>query len=102
MQWRKRPNKVRKFSLHFNYDIEKENFTKWGFRNKAFGMDHVQKSVMATTMVVRPKSVGTVTLKSADPLDHPLIDPNYLSHPDDFEAFMEGYAEGNWFERECD
>lgn len=33
--------------------------------------------------LVRPKSRGTVALKSARPEDHPLIDPNFLSHPDD-------------------
>jgi len=33
--------------------------------------------------LVRPKSRGSVTLKSADPADHPVIDPNFLSHPDD-------------------
>jgi choline dehydrogenase len=33
--------------------------------------------------LVRPKSRGTVTLKSSRPDDHPLIDPNFLSHPDD-------------------
>jgi choline dehydrogenase-like flavoprotein len=32
---------------------------------------------------LRPQSRGTVTLASADPRDPPLIDPNYLSHPDD-------------------
>ena len=81
------------WSRHFNYDMDKDNFTKWKFRNKTFTADHKLKSVLATPMLVRPKSVGTLSLKSADPLDHPLIDPNYLSHPDDFEAFMEGYAE---------
>ncbi|WP_261616510.1 GMC family oxidoreductase [Microbaculum marinisediminis] len=30
----------------------------------------------------RPKSSGTLTLRSADPLMHPAIDPNYLSDPD--------------------
>ena len=33
--------------------------------------------------VCRPKSRGSVTLASANPLDSPLINPNYLSHPDD-------------------
>ncbi|MEW9807092.1 GMC family oxidoreductase [Mesorhizobium marinum] len=30
----------------------------------------------------RPKSTGTLTLRSADPLMHPAIDPNYLSDPE--------------------
>ena len=79
-------------TTYFNYDLSKTNQSKWSFRNKTFGRDHLKKSVMATTMVVRPKSVGTLSLKSADPKDKPLIDPNYLSHPDDFEAFLEGYV----------
>jgi choline dehydrogenase len=33
--------------------------------------------------LVRPKSRGTVTLQSARAEDHPVIDPNFLSHPDD-------------------
>jgi choline dehydrogenase len=35
------------------------------------------------TTFLRPKSIGSVTLKSADPADEPLVDPNYHSHPDD-------------------
>ncbi|QIX00308.1 hypothetical protein AMS68_005825 [Peltaster fructicola] len=32
---------------------------------------------------VRPQSTGTITLKSKDPLDHPIIDPRYWSDPED-------------------
>ncbi|ERL95395.1 hypothetical protein D910_12659 [Dendroctonus ponderosae] len=35
---------------------------------------------------LRPKSVGKVTLASADPRDFPLINPNFFSHPDDLET----------------
>ena len=38
----------------------------------------------------RPKSLGTVRLASADPVDHPLIDPNFLSHPDDLDEMVLG------------
>jgi choline dehydrogenase len=34
---------------------------------------------------MRSKSRGTVTLKSADPREHPKILFNYMSHPDDWE-----------------
>jgi choline dehydrogenase-like flavoprotein len=40
---------------------------------------------------LRPKSRGEVTLNSADPLDDPLIDPKFLSHPDDVKDLIEGY-----------
>jgi choline dehydrogenase len=40
--------------------------------------------------VLRPKSRGTLKLKDANPNSHPLIDPNLLDHPDDFEGMVRG------------
>jgi len=37
---------------------------------------------------LKPKSLGKVTLRSANPDDLPLIHPNYLQHPDDLAAQM--------------
>src|SRR5579863_5572383 len=37
------------------------------------------------TTFLRPRSVGSVTLASADPKAEPLIDPNYHSDPRDRE-----------------
>ncbi len=34
---------------------------------------------------MRSKSRGTVRLASGNPKDRPIIDPNYMSHPDDWE-----------------
>ncbi|MEZ5905326.1 MAG: GMC family oxidoreductase N-terminal domain-containing protein [Geminicoccaceae bacterium] len=39
--------------------------------------------VTFTSCVLQPKARGSVRLRSADPLDLPLVDPNYLGHPDD-------------------
>ena len=36
---------------------------------------------------MRSKSRGSVTLRSADPADHPVIRFNYMSHPDDWAEF---------------
>jgi choline dehydrogenase len=33
--------------------------------------------------VLRPESRGEVRLRNADPASHPIIDPRYLSHPED-------------------
>ncbi|MCA8064289.1 GMC family oxidoreductase [Burkholderia sp. AU38729] len=41
--------------------------------------------------LLRPKSRGSVKLRSADPLDAPLIDPAFLEHDDDLEVLVDGY-----------
>ncbi|MEE1886485.1 GMC family oxidoreductase [Pseudomonas carassii] len=41
--------------------------------------------------VLRPKSVGSVGLASADPSAAPRIDPNFLSHEDDVRTLLKGY-----------
>ncbi len=42
---------------------------------------------------VRPESVGTVKLASADPMEDPVIDPQYLSADSDLEVLREGIKE---------
>ena len=39
--------------------------------------------------VTAPRSRGKLTLQSADPRVHPLLDPNYLSDPYDREVYLE-------------
>jgi choline dehydrogenase-like flavoprotein len=41
--------------------------------------------------VLRPRSRGSVQLASSDPLMSPLIDPGYLSHPDDLDRMVAGF-----------
>ncbi|WP_435276197.1 GMC family oxidoreductase [Psychrobium sp. nBUS_13] len=45
-------------------------------------------SVHASLM--RPKSRGTITLRDNNPNSAPLIDPNYLAHPDDLDTLLAG------------
>lgn len=40
--------------------------------------------------LIQPKSVGFLTLNSADPKAAPRIQPNFLSHPDDWQTFIRG------------
>lgn len=44
----------------------------------------------AHVCILRPRSRGSVTLKSADPRTAPLIDPNFLADPDDMERLLRG------------
>ncbi|KAJ9603235.1 hypothetical protein H2200_012013 [Cladophialophora chaetospira] len=47
------------------------------------------------TELFSPRSKGTVTLKSADPLENPIVDCNYLSDPLDVLVMSEGCRLGN-------
>ena len=39
--------------------------------------------------LLRPKSMGTIRLASNNYQDHPIIDPQYLKHPDDVKTLVE-------------
>jgi choline dehydrogenase-like flavoprotein len=41
--------------------------------------------------LLRPKSVGTLGLASADPFAAPRIDPNFFGHSDDLDAMVDGF-----------
>ena len=47
---------------------------------------HSFPAFTASVCNLRPKSRGRVDIRSANPDDAPLIDPNYLSHPDDLKV----------------
>jgi choline dehydrogenase-like flavoprotein len=47
--------------------------------------------VTLNSAFMRPRSRGTVRLKSGNPSDHPLIDPNYWADPYDRQINIEGF-----------
>ncbi|MBC6980363.1 GMC family oxidoreductase [Caulobacter sp. 17J80-11] len=52
---------------------------------------HLGHGMSAHVCVLRPKSRGSVGLRSADPMAAPRIDPNFLSHDDDVATLLKGY-----------
>ncbi|OJA10878.1 hypothetical protein AZE42_11150 [Rhizopogon vesiculosus] len=42
-------------------------------------------------VLLRPTSKGSLILKSADPLDHPIIDPSYLETKHDIDVLVRGF-----------
>jgi choline dehydrogenase-like flavoprotein len=59
-------------------------------------LDHGRKTVFGHgyschVCLLRPKSRGSVTLASADPLAAPRIDPNFLADPDDVRRLVRGF-----------
>lgn len=62
----------------------------------AYVIDHGRVKVdghgmTLNTAYLRPESRGEVQLASADPLEEPLIDPNYLSEPADLRHSIDGF-----------
>ncbi|XP_061193348.1 L-sorbose 1-dehydrogenase-like [Saccostrea echinata] len=45
---------------------------------------------LGESILLHPKSRGTIRLQSTDPFDPPLIDPKYLDHPDDVKTLLKG------------
>lgn len=64
-------------------------FMRHGFDNPEDGHG---LSLGATQL--RPESRGRITLRSADPTDDPVIDPNYLEADRDLEVLVEGVRRG--------
>ncbi|HWH84034.1 MAG TPA: GMC oxidoreductase, partial [Burkholderiaceae bacterium] len=59
-------------------------------------IDHGRKTVFGHgyschVCLLRPKSRGSLTLASADPLAAPLIDPAFLAEPDDLARLVRGF-----------
>jgi choline dehydrogenase-like flavoprotein len=46
--------------------------------------------ITLNSYTARPLSRGTVRLRSADPAARPVVDPNFLAHPDDLRVSTEG------------
>ena len=46
--------------------------------------------ITLNSYTLRPKARGSVKLSSANPADAPLVDPNFLGHPDDLKTSVEG------------
>lgn len=58
--------------------------------NAALGAPDRHPGLTLENVVLQPKSRGQVTLADADPRSDPLIDPNYLSDPEDMRRMIGG------------
>ena len=54
------------------------------------GIDAPDESVTLTVALSRPRSRGSIVLRSADPSDAPVIQPNYFAEPSDLDALVDG------------
>jgi choline dehydrogenase len=58
-----------------------------GFRRK-FVQKLVSELYGVVAILGKPKSRGTLTLRSANPLDQAILDPAYFSHPEDMDTML--------------
>ncbi|XP_064101054.1 glucose dehydrogenase [FAD, quinone]-like [Macrobrachium nipponense] len=69
------------------------NMNKLTFNNY-FNQLYGKEGFCLDITLMRPKSLGSVSLRSSDPTNSPLIDPNYLSHSDDVQTLLKGVRLG--------
>ncbi|MCY4171087.1 MAG: choline dehydrogenase [Bacteroidetes bacterium] len=65
----------------------------------AYVVDHGRMKIKGhgitiNTCNLRPRSIGSVTLRDSDPLTDPAIDPNFIDDPEDLRLSMEGFKCG--------
>ena len=49
-----------------------------------------ERGMYITTLLLHPRSVGTIRLQSSNPQDDPLIDPRLLNDSDDVSTLIDG------------
>lgn len=59
-----------------------------GWWESFYGSHYAQDAVTILPIVLHPKSRGWVRLQSSNPDDPPLINPRYLTHPDDVQTLV--------------
>lgn len=67
-----------------------QSFHSAAVANEALGAPDRHPGVTLENVVLQPKSRGSVSLRDADPRSDPLIDPNWLSDPEDMRVMVAG------------
>lgn len=70
--------------------LEKAFSFKDGYLRKYWQGIDKEDSFLVLVMLAKPKSRGEMKLASANPLDSPILNPRYFSHPDDIQIFADG------------
>ncbi|KAJ3220997.1 hypothetical protein HK099_003834 [Clydaea vesicula] len=71
----------------FDEKLYRENFEN-EFKNFAA---HLSGAMLCT--LLKPKSTGSIKIKSKNPLEHPIIDPRYLTNDEDIQQLVDGLLE---------
>jgi choline dehydrogenase len=74
--------RIRKQAFNIRDDVWQETFANY--------VADAFTSTFVYVLLMHPKSRGFVRLASTNPLDLPLVDPNYLQHSDDVATLVRG------------
>lgn len=80
----------READIQFNYGATGVNPSAGNDLAKLFTHGDPGGYAGIVTALTHPFSRGSIHIQSADPKDHPVIDPRYLSHPLDLELLSTG------------
>ncbi|XP_035224978.1 LOW QUALITY PROTEIN: uncharacterized protein LOC118197557 [Stegodyphus dumicola] len=82
------------YQLYFSEGTSKIPKEQYGLKpevySQVFGPYENDSLLSCEIHVLQPRSRGSVRLRSANPYDPPLIDPNYLEDPKDVEDLVQG------------
>lgn len=67
-------------------------FSPASYDPSVFGQLEREPGATVAVSIARPESRGTIMARSADPLERPVIRPNYLSAPSDLRVIQAGIA----------
>jgi choline dehydrogenase-like flavoprotein len=77
------------YELLFDYNPDASDNSPIGGPTAEPGEVDQRSGYKIWAVLLHPKSRGTLRLASADPHEKPVIDPGYLSHPDDLPSLVE-------------
>lgn len=71
-------------------NIRKITNLRPGFYNTVYKPLEQSETWTILPLLLRPKSTGTVRLRSRNPFVYPIVDPNYFVYPEDVAVLVEG------------
>jgi choline dehydrogenase len=83
--------------IYSKFMVENDFNIKNSFAEELFAEHGNIEGFNFIVSITNPKSRGTIRLKSSDPFDYPLIDPQYLTDKRDVENFIGGIRLWEWF-----
>jgi len=82
----KRPD----LQLHFVCASLQNDYLRTNINLETIDTVDINTGFVTLPTLLHPQSVGEILLNSTNPLDYPIINPNYLSHPEDMRVLVEG------------